>query len=214
MQEAIMKGKKLVQGVKNIYLLILFLVAFVAGIFVIGPFIDSKVYHWAKEQVQSNVLLAEVIDLQSMIADMLVASTVPMLIVWAIAFYVHSIFKSDNQLFNDFYGSVSMLLGGPTKIVFVLTGLLLGICAFSWWTYEGSAGIIMATVFALFMLALGFYIKYSSSPKIKKWDHIDKHAFKYSVACCVMASGAHLWTVFSDPYQLWSAVNEAYSLAH
>ncbi|MDQ7732549.1 hypothetical protein QT231_07545 [Halomonas sp. SpR1] len=132
MQEAIARGKKVIQWVKNTYLLILFLVAFVAGIFVIGPFMDSEVYEWAKNQVQSNALLAEVIDVQGMIADMLVASTVPMLIVWAIAFYVHSIFKSDNELFNDFYGSVSALLGGPTKIVFVLTGLLLGVCAFGW----------------------------------------------------------------------------------
>jgi hypothetical protein len=214
MQEAIARGKKVVQWVKNTYLFILFSVAFVAGIFVVGPFMDSEVYDWAKDQVQSNALLAEVIDVQGMIADMLVASTVPMLIVWAIAFYVHSIFKSDNELFNDFYSSVSALLGGPTKIVFVLTGLLLGVCVFGWWTYGGSPGIIMATVFALFMLALGFYIKYSSSPKIKKWNHIDNHAFKYAIACCVMAAGAHLWTVFSDPYHLWNAVNDAYSLTH
>lgn len=144
---------------------IMYLTAFVIGLWTIGPFITSAVYKSLLEQVASSPLLGYLLDPEDWILDQFVRNSAILLAVWTCAFAAYCKFKDRVNDLNVYFGYTTFLTRGAGTFLIALFMLFAGIGMYPVLVlHEGLAGI------QIVLLALvGFGLPACSSATTPRW---------------------------------------------
>lgn len=182
------------------------------GYFVFGPFINSDVYKWFNKQAANSSLISGLIDVQGMLADKIVASTIPLFTVWSLVLAAYCLDKSQIKLINESSKYLAFFTGSTALIVFGLGSVLFGICLYGLSYFGYSHGFLAASIFALLVIICGFFIRASTRPELKENSALNKLAGKMLVVCMLLGFSAYIYGLVKDPLMYWSVINQAYEL--
>ena len=173
----------------------------------LGEFLDSSLFSWLKSELNRTPLLSELISAQSMVVDALIASTLPLFIVWGIAFAGYAEFNEYVDSINKISRYFSFFTGGPSRIVFYLSSVLIGLCVYGWKNYTFSISLVVASILSIVLICMAIFVRSGSSPELKRSDFLDRYAPIFSIICIVFAILVWFWNMFSETIQLVWAIH-------
>ncbi|QYJ88798.1 hypothetical protein [Shewanella halotolerans] len=184
------------------------------GFILFGPFITSDAYEWYKTISAANPLVSEFVDVQGMIADKLIASTVPLFTVWTLVLGAYCLDKNQIRIINESSKYLAFFTGSTALIVLCLGGTLLGICLYGLKELGYSHAFLAATVFAVMVVGCGFLIKSATRPELKENSVLNKLASSMLVVCFLLAISAYVYGLVKDPILYWNVIHEACQMAN
>lgn len=198
------------------FLILLFIVvcSFALGFLIFGPFMTSDVYAWFKTQSSENKIISELIDVQAMIADKLIASTIPLFMVWSVVLTAYRLDKTKISIINENSKYLALFSGTTALIVLSLGSILLGICSYGLKLFGYSHSFLFAEVFSLLVVACGFLIRKATKTELVENPVLNKLSGVMLFVCIILMTAAYLWGLVKDPLMYWSVINDAYELAN
>lgn len=213
--------KKIIDGALSIYskwkLLILacfVLVSLGLGFFLFGPFMISDAYEWYKTMSATTPLVSGLVDVQGMIVDKLIASTVPLFTVWTLVLGAYCLDKNKIQIINDSSKYLAFFTGSTALIVLCLGGTLLGICLYGLMELGYSHAFLAATVFAVVVIVCGIFIRSATRPKLKENLALNRLAIVMLAICSLLAISAYVYGLVKDPILYWNVIHDACQMAN
>jgi hypothetical protein len=213
--------KKLIDRLLSFYskwklLIVIFFVtiSLALGFYLFGPFMTSDAYEWYKIESSSNPLISGLIDVQGMVADKLVASTVPLFTVWTLVLGAYCLDKNQIWIINDSTKYLAFFTGSTALIVLCLGGILLGICLYGLNEFGYSHSFLAATVFAAIVIGCGLIIKSATRPELKENSTINKLAGPMLIVCFFLAISAYVYGLVKDPILYWNVIHDACQMAN
>ena len=194
-----------IKAYKLIYLAFIMLAGALIGYLIMGPFVTSGIIDWVKGQPK---IVIELLDVGSMISNALVSASVPMFIVWAIAFYSYQKMKENLGALNKAYPLAYLFAESPASLILFLSSTLIGICLYGWFNYVHSSSLKALSVLSVFFVILGFIVRYSCTPKLEKNKLLNKYSVVCGHVCVLFAVIAYLWSIAADPIQSYLIVKE------
>ncbi len=202
---------KLFLKVRKIIFYISLVSAFIVGFYPLGSFLESEVYKWIVTQYENIPILARLLDVQGMLVDKMVATTVPLFTTWALVFFIYG---AMDDIKGNKIASISPVLswftGGTGAFVAILGCISLGISFYGLAFHGMTNAIIAALIFGVLIIISGMFMKYAATPAIKGREWIHNKAKHFGVIYALLAAAAYIYTIATDPVQLWNAVHEAY----
>lgn len=199
---------------KLIILLCIVICSFSLGFFVFGPFMTSEVYEWFKIQSNGNKIISELVDVQGMVADKLIASTIPLFMVWVVVLTAYRLDKTKISIINENSKYLALFSGTTAIIVLSLGSILSGICSYGLKLYGYSHSFLIATLFALMVIASGLLIRKATKPELVENSSLNKLSGVMLFICIIFMAAAYLWGLIKDPLMYWSVINNAYEMAN
>ncbi|MDH0142394.1 hypothetical protein [Aquipseudomonas alcaligenes] len=191
---------------KWITLIVTIILGVALGWLILGPFLTSGVLEWAEKQ---EPIVRELISVESIIVDSLISSCVPMFLLWAVSFYAYSKFKGQLDVLNRAFPLTWLFAQSPATLILFLSSVLSGVCIYGWNSHESSSSLIALSILAGFFVAIGFVVRATCTPKLKKNEFLDKHSVVVGHICVALTLTAYLWGVLSDPIGLYMIVNDS-----
>ncbi len=207
----------LIKWYGNYKLIILFLVvgcSFALGLFVFGPFMTSDVYAWFKDQSSGSKIVSGLVDVQGMVADKLIASTIPLFMVWIVVLTAYRLDKTKITTINESSKYLAFFSGTTSIIVLSLGSILFGISFYGLITFGYSHSFLFATVFAIMVVICGLFIKKGTKPELIENSSLNKLSGFMLFVCITLMVLAYLWGLLKDPIMYWSVINSAYEMAN
>lgn len=106
---------------------LLYLTAFVIGLWAVGPFLTSAVYKSLLDQVAASPLLGYLLSPEDWIIDQFIRNLAILLAVWTCAFAAYCRFKDRVNDLNVYFGYASFLTRGVGTFLIALFMLFSGI---------------------------------------------------------------------------------------
>ena len=182
----------------------------------LGPFFSSGIYRWIKVEMASNPILAELIDLEGMLADKYLVLLAPVCVLWSVSFYVYhkKILSAGN--INRLSKLLSVFVSGAGFFISLLGAVLIGICLY-FLRFDNSGFPIGFLVYGVFIILSGFFFNKLIIPDFD--DTKDKNvlrvlAYPLSITFGFSAFLLYAYSVISDPINLYLTVVEAYENAN
>ncbi|MBC8999807.1 hypothetical protein IAI51_25080 [Pseudomonas sp. N40(2020)] len=198
---------------RNLVLFMSCLLGAGVGYFVIGRFIVSDAYQWIAKLITNNKLLSDLIDIEGMVVDKLLASTLPFFIVWSfvLAIYVYE-YRSSTAI-NKFSKHFSFLTGGTAFLSIVLGFTLLGTFAYALQQIDFSVYTILLIVTSLLIILMGFFLRRVMKVEIKPDSCLNKYAPYYLVGCVAVSILLYIYGLFNDPIHLYNTIVKHHELS-
>lgn len=194
-------------------LLCIVIASFALGFFIFGPFMTSDVYEWFKIQSSGNKIISELVDVEGMIADKLIASTIPLFMVWTVVLTAYRLDKTKISTINDSSKYLALFSGTTAVIVLSLGSVLVGLCSYGLKLYGYSHSFLIATVFSVLVIACGLLIRKATKPELVESSSLNKLSGVMLFICIIFMAAAYLWGLIKDPLMYWSVINNAYDMA-
>ena len=191
---------------KNVALSLIIILGVGVGCLFLGPFFTSGVIEWFGNQPE---IVRRLIDLESMLVDALISSCVPMLVFWAIAFYGYKRFSTDLETLNNLFPLAWLFAESPATVILFLTSLLAGLCGYGWTSYTHSSSLAALTALCVFFYFIGFVVKFTCTPNLKKSRFLESHSVKVGHVCSLFGVAAYFWSVLANPISLFMLVKSS-----
>jgi hypothetical protein len=191
---------------KNIALGLIILLGVVVGYIFLGPFFTSGVIEWFEGQPE---IVRNLVDLESMVIDVLISSCVPMLIFWAIAFYGYNRFSTDLKTINNLFPLAWLFAESPATVILFLSSLLAGLCGYGWLEYSHSSSLTALSVLCVFFFIIGFVVRLTCTPHLKQSNFLDSHSVKIGHTCSLLGVSAYFWSVLANPVSLYMLIKSS-----
>lgn len=217
MQVLIRNIERAVELYRRCRLLVLFAIAvtsLAAGFFVIGPFIASDAYMWFKSVHESNQIVSDLIDIQGMLLDKLISSTVPLFTVWSIVLAVYCLDRNRVDIINKSSKYLAFFSGSTALIVLGFGFTALGVCLYALRLYGYSHQLLATFIFASMVVVCGLFIRTAARPKLKDSSILNSLALPMLILCTLLGSSAYVYGLVSDPIKYWWTINQAYKAAN
>lgn len=197
------------------FILVIFVsISLALGFFLFGPFITSDAYEWFKSISAANPLIAELVDIQGMIADKIIASTVPLFTVWSLVLGAYCLDKNQIQIINNSSKYLAFFTGSTALIVLCLGGTLLGVCLYGLKELGYSHTFLAATIFAALVIGCGLLIRTATRPELKENSALNKLASSMLVVCLLLTISAYIYGLIKDPILYWNVIHDACQMAN
>jgi|SRR5690606_15722333 len=185
-----------------------------AGFFVIGPFVASDAYMWFRSVHESNQIIFDLIDIQGMLLDKLISSTVPLFAVWSIVLAVYCLDRSKTDIINRSSKYLVFFSGGTALIVLGFGFAALGVCLYALRMYGYSHQFLATFIFAAMVVVCGLFIRTATRPELKDSAILNSLALPMLIVCMLLGSSAYVYGLVSDPIKYWWTINQAYKAAN
>lgn len=205
---------KLYGSYKLIILLSILAGSFALGLLLFGPFMTSDVYEWFKNESSGNEIISRLVDVQGMVADKLIASTIPLFMVWVLVLTAYRLDKTKISTINENSKYLVFFSGTTAIIVLSLGSILFGISCYGLNTFGYSHSFLFATVLAVMVVICGLLIKKASKPELVENSVLNKLSGFMLVVCITLMVSAYLWGLLKDPFMYWSVISSAYEMAN
>jgi len=222
MKEYMEKLKKIIDWLIHVYrsyqyiiLSLTSIASIILGYCLLGPFMNSDEYKWFKKLSEENHMISELVNVQRMLADKLIASTIPLFVVWTVVLTAYCLDRNRISVINESSRYLAFFTGGTAFIVMMLGFTFFGICMYLF-RLEGYSHIfLLITSFSLVVVAGGFFMKRATKLEIvEKNGKENKLVFPLLISCVVLGGSAYIYGLLGDPIQYWRVVHEAYNMAN
>ena len=161
--------------------------SFILGFFILGPFITSDVYKWYQIQSEGNEIISRLVDVQGLIADKLIASTIPLFMVWIVVLVTYRLDKTKISMINENSKYLALFTGTTAFIVLSFGSVLIGICSYGLKIYGYNHGFLIAITFSTMLVVCGFIIRKATKPELVDNVVLNKlSGFMLFVCICLM----------------------------
>ncbi|TDV50421.1 hypothetical protein EDF87_10348 [Pseudomonas helmanticensis] len=191
---------------RNLILFKFCLLGAAVGYFVIGRFIVSDAYQWIVKLVSEDKLLSELIDIEKMIRDKLLASTLPFFIVWSCVLAIYVFDNRSRTKLNKITKHFSPLTGGTAFFTIVLGCTLFGTFAYALQHVTYSVYTVLLIVLSLLIIGLGFFLRRVMTVEIRPDTCAIKYAPYFLAGCIVISLFLYFYGLFSEPIQLYNTI--------
>lgn len=199
---------------KLIILLFIVVGSFALGLLLFGPFMTSDIYEWFKNESSGNKIISGLVDVQGMVADKLIASTIPLFMVWILVLTAYRLDKTKISTINESSKYLAFFSGTTAIIVLSLGSILFGISCYGLNTFGYSHSFLFATVFAIMVVICGLLIKKGTKPELVENSALNKLSGIMLFVCITLMVLAYLWGLLKDPFMYWSVINSAYEMTN
>lgn len=212
----ILKNIYVVVDLYKKYRLIVLWVCSIAGIivgyFMIGPFIVSDAYQWIAELVNTNKLVADLIDINGMVRDKLLASTLPFFIVWSCILAIYVCDKGSVDTINRVSKNLTFLTGGTAFFTIVLGFTLLGTFSSALQKVEFSAYSIPLIVLSILIIIMGLFLRHVMKPIIDPASLVNRFAPCLLAVCIALSLSLYVYGILNDPIKLYGTILKHHAL--
>ncbi|MEZ1322908.1 hypothetical protein QIW46_16315 [Pseudomonas fluorescens] len=196
---------------KRLLFLIFSAVLFLAiGYISIGPFLVSDAYQWFYTLVQNNAVLKDLVNLNEMIRDKLIATTLPFFILWSCVLFIYLKNKERADTINYISSYLSFLTGGTAFFTIVLGCTLLGSFSYALQKIETSIYTPLLILLSLSIIAMGFYMRHVMKLVINPNSKTDCLAPLMLKLCIIASIAIYLYGLFNDPLKLLTTIIKHY----
>jgi hypothetical protein len=199
-------GMDILKKRKALILLISSLLGAGFGYFLIGRFIVSDAYRWIVQLISNNQLLSDLIDVDRMIIDKLLASTLPFFIVWSCVLAIYVFDYRSRTTLNQISKHFSFLTGGTAFLTIVLGCTLLGTFAYALQQIALSVYTILLILLLLLIIRMGFFLRQVMKVEITPDTCAIKYAPYFLAGCIVISLCLYFYGLFNDPIQLYNTI--------
>jgi len=195
----------------RLYLFCVFLISsFLAGYYFIAPFFETEAYKWLSMQIDKSVLISELVDVDGVIVNALIAVTVPLFVVYAGVFFAYDVLNGNTELLNKSTVYFSIFTGGPGKLLLILFSGILGISVYIFREGSVSEAIYLAVLAGLVFLIPGVFFLYHAHPKFEKSIFLDKYALLLATIFGTLAIFGYFYGVLASPVRIWFAMQNSF----
>ncbi|MBV4474191.1 hypothetical protein [Pseudomonas botevensis] len=184
----------------------------VVGYFLIGPFIVSDAYQWIAELVNTNKLVADLIDINGMVRDKLLASTLPFFIVWSCMLTIYVWDKGSVDTINQVSKNLTFLTGGTAFFTIVLGFTLLGTFSSALQRVAFSGYTILLIVLSILLIIMGFVLRHVMKPTITPASFINQFAPCLLALCMAISLALYVYGILNDPIKLYGTILKHHAL--
>lgn len=199
----------------KMYILFVFIsISLSLGFFKFGPFINPDTYKWFKSISSANPLIGELVDIQGMIVDKIIASTIPLFTVWTLVLWAYCLDKNKIKIINNSSKYLAFFTGSTALIVLCLGSTLLGVCLYGLMELGYSHAFLAATIFSTSLIVCGLLIRNATMPELKENSALNKLASSMLALCLLLAISAYIYGLIKDPILYWNVIHDACQMAN
>jgi len=191
---------KVASTYKSIRLVIYGAIGIVVGMYMVGPLLRAELLEWIAAQPK---IVKELLNINSVLSNMLIRASIPLFVVWGAAFYLYKIFVSRLDILNKYFPLANLLCETPASIFLVISTVLFGVCLDGWLYHEYSPGLISLSIMSVVFVIVSLVLGSVCSPKLEQNKLLDKYYRKLGHICIALAVGCYLWGVFAEPLELY-----------
>lgn len=184
----------------------------VVGYILIGPFIVSDAYQWIAELVNTNKLVADLIDINGMVRDKLLASTLPFFIVWSCMLAIYVFDKGSVDTINQVSKNLTFLTGGTAFFTVVLGFTLLGTFSSALQRVAFPEYSIPLIVLSMLIIIMGFFLRHVMKPIIDPASLINRFAPCLLAVCMAISLVLYVYGILNDPIKLYATILKHHAL--
>lgn len=184
----------------------------VVGYILIGPFIVSDAYQWIAELVNTNKLVADLIDINGMVRDKLLASTLPFFIVWSCMLAIYVFDKGSVDTINRVSKNLTFLTGGTAFFTIVMGFTLFGTFSSALQKVAFSEYTIPLIVLPILIIILGFFLRHVMKPTIDPASLVNRFAPCLLAVCMTISLVLYVYGILNDPIKLYGTILKHHAL--
>lgn len=193
---------------KLVILILSIVAAFMFGLCVIAPFIDSGIFPWIKNQMLKNNLIALLLDPEDMFINAFISSMVPVFMTWGVILLVYYANKDKLEEINNITKYFSFLTKGPGTLVLMIGFAIIGMSSYGFIKYGNHTSFIMVLVSGVAFVLVGFAYRAAGRLHLKQSKLLDKSAFCGGIIFIVFAFFTYTYGLLSGPVQLLLAIKK------
>jgi hypothetical protein len=188
--------------------------SFYIGFEIIGPFFDSDVYRWFKSIADDYPVISELISVQDLLFDKIIASTIPLFTVWSVILSAYCLYPERIIEINNSSRYLVILSGSTALIILMIGFIAVGTCIYGYYNYGYSHLFLISIFSSIMVIACGVFIRKGTRLIINERAGVNRFAFPVLIVCLTLGIGAYIYGLLSDPFQYWRVVHEAYEIAN
>jgi hypothetical protein len=201
---------RIIKLFRRILLIVSALIAMLYGAFFLGPFMTSDAYQWLKEFAVNYPFVMEFLDIEGMLIEKLISTTVPVFTVWSLVFFIYASNKHRLKNINDLSPYLSMFTGATGAYVLFLGFVILGLSLYGYHIEQFSSAVISILIVSFVLITTGLFMKKAAKPFLKPYQFVQDHPLPFAWLYAVLALVAFTYGIFASPLQIIDIIESAY----
>lgn len=180
--------------------------SFLFGYYLIGPFANSEPFKKYLAFTKAHPFISDLISVQGVIADKLIASSIPLLVVWSIVLAAYCLDRQKVSTINEYSKYLAFFSGSIALIVLSFGFSIIGTASFGIRLYGINWAFGAMLIYASLIVLCGFLIKKATRPEIKDNPTLNKFALPMLIFCLLLAFSAYVYGIIKDPIHYYRII--------
>jgi uncharacterized membrane protein len=181
------------------------------GYHTLGPFLVSPEFQWLKELQDKTPLIGLLLDIEGMLIEKLIATTVPLFTVWSLIMFYYAYNSKAEIHIEQMSPFLSVFTSGTGTFIAALGGITVGICAFGILNFGLRPPVYGLTIIAAALVFGGAYLRGAAKPRIQARDWLHRRSREFAWLFLIMALIAYIYGIVIEPYEKWNLIQTAYN---